>query len=274
MAKIRRIDNKKLAPVSRRKPYVLYVALAVLSVSVMLELFSSNFKQFLSNGIGFLMLLGSTWLISQGLSQKADYSSATITKAPNVHYLMMGALALGLSISFLSFFGDMGLLRSLFLGLLGVAGSLMYYGNDPKDDKTSSVQGISADLVIKTISEANEKIDYIESESSKIDDARLSASVKQAVSKAKEILKTIEEDPKDIRVSRKFLIVYIDGVKNVVDSYNQMDTEDIDEQTKDKIYQLFEDVEKRFDKELDRLKSNNQFDLDVHIDTLKEQIKN
>jgi len=33
------------------------------------------------------------------------------------------------------------------------------------------------------------------------------------------------------------------------------------------------DVEKRFQKELVRLRANNQFDLDVNIDTLKEQIK-
>jgi len=32
-------------------------------------------------------------------------------------------------------------------------------------------------------------------------------------------------------------------------------------------------VEERFDKELKRLKENNAFDLDVHIDVLKEQIK-
>jgi hypothetical protein len=34
-----------------------------------------------------------------------------------------------------------------------------------------------------------------------------------------------------------------------------------------------DEVEVRFNKELQRLKANNQFDLDVNIDTLKEQIK-
>ncbi len=274
MAKIKRIDTRKLDRASKRKPYLLYVALAVLSVSVVIELFSSNFKQFILNGIGFLMLFGSTWLVSQGLSQADVYRNTTIAKAPRVHYLMIGALALGFSILFLSFSGEIGFVKSLLLGLIGVAGSLMYYGNDPKSDKISNIEGISADLVIKTISEANEKIEYIENESAKISDISLLSSIQKATSKAKEILQVIEEDPKDIRVARKFLIVYIDGVKNVVDSYNQMGDKDVNEETKDKIYKLFDDVEHRFDRELDRLRSNNQFDLDVHIDTLKEQIKN
>ena len=44
--------------------------------------------------------------------------------------------------------------------------------------------------------------------------------------------------------------------------------------SKEKLYTLMEDLDTRFDKELERLKNNNQFDLDVHIDVLKEQIKN
>jgi hypothetical protein len=34
-----------------------------------------------------------------------------------------------------------------------------------------------------------------------------------------------------------------------------------------------DEVEDKLDKELIRLKQNNAFDLDVHIDVLKEQIK-
>ncbi len=94
------------------------------------------------------------------------------------------------------------------------------------------------------------------------------------MTKAKNILETIQEDPKDIRVARKFLIVYIDGVAKVTDSYVSMDEEDIDSETKERLYRLMEDLDIRFDKELERLKNNNQFDLDVHIDVLKEQIKN
>jgi len=273
MAKVVRIDDDVINPLTTKKPLLLYVSLGILFVSVNLSLFSSNFSAFLSNGIGFLMLLGSTWLISKGAQQKTTYHNTAITKAPNIHYLLMGALALGVTTSFLSFFNDKGFLVSLFVGTLATVGSLLYYGNDPKRDKTSTIQGISTDLVIDTINEANTKIDSIETGIKKINDPKLSASLNNATVKARQIVKTIEKDPKDIRVSRKFLIIYVDGVKNIVESYNQMDSKDINEETRQKLYTLFQEVDTRFEKELQRLKNNNQFDLDVHIDTLKEQIK-
>ena len=56
-------------------------------------------------------------------------------------------------------------------------------------------------------------------------------------------------------------------------SYNTVEMEHIDPQTRIKLLELMDDVEKRFEKEYERLKANNLFDLDVNIDTLKEQIK-
>jgi len=95
-----------------------------------------------------------------------------------------------------------------------------------------------------------------------------------ATDKAYEILNNIEADPKDLRVARKFIIVYIDGVKKVTNSYTSMKEDEITSETKERFSMLLSDVEKKFDKEILRLKSNNQFDLDVQIDVLQEQIKN
>jgi hypothetical protein len=53
-----------------------------------------------------------------------------------------------------------------------------------------------------------------------------------------------------------------------------MNENEITNETKEKFSMLLSDVEKKFDKEILRLKQNNQFDLDVHIDVLQKQIKN
>ncbi len=87
------------------------------------------------------------------------------------------------------------------------------------------------------------------------------------------ILNALVDDPKDIRVARKFLVVYLDGVSDVIGSYNNVEEEHITFETRERLLELMADVEKRFQKELVRLRANNQFDLDVNIDTLKEQIK-
>jgi len=129
-------------------------------------------------------------------------------------------------------------------------------------------------MVLETFGEAQEKLATIEIETQKIEDIELKKKIEVAIEKAKDILDTIAQDPKDIRVARKFLIVYIDGVAKVTKSYTAIDESEIDLSTRERLLSLMDEVEIRFDKEMQRLKSNNKFDLDVNIDVLKEQIKN
>jgi len=152
---------------------------------------------------------------------------------------------------------------------------VLHYGLDPRTDKLENIGDVSAELVLKTLSDAKAKISGIESHiNQELKDLELKEKLKLAVKKAEHIVETIKEDPKDIRVSRKFLLVYLDGLEKVTDSYIALDEKDIKEETKAKLHQLLDDVEFRFDKELIRLKKNNQFDLDVNIDVLQQQIKN
>jgi hypothetical protein len=67
-------------------------------------------------------------------------------------------------------------------------------------------------------------------------------------------------------------MVYLDGIKDIITSYTQLKSDDISDETYTRLEELFDDIQAKFDKELDRLNNNNQFDLDVNIDTLKRQI--
>jgi len=69
-------------------------------------------------------------------------------------------------------------------------------------------------------------------------------------------------------------MVYLDGIKDVLVSYKELDSKDITDETYIRLEELFDEIQNKFDSELDRLKKNNQFDLDVNIDTLKTQINN
>jgi len=181
---------------------------------------------------------------------------------------------LGISTFFTAFVpGEEPLAKSLFLAIVSTIGYYLYYGFDPKKDKLENLGDVSASFVLETINEAKEKLSSIETNSSKIKDIPLQKKITTALTKAKHILKTIQEDPKDIRVARKFLIVYIDGIAKVTQSYVELNETDITTDTKERLHTLMDEVEEKLDKELIRLKQNNAFDLDVHIDVLKEQIK-
>ena len=117
-------------------------------------------------------------------------------------------------------------------------------------------------------------MEKIEKDAEKIEDRELKIKIDRAMDRAGTILDAIAEDPKDMRLARKFLVVYLDGVKQVCEKYLAVDASQIDDTTHARLYTLLDEVQTRFDKELERLRANDRFDLDVQIDALREQIKN
>ena len=267
--------NPTTTKTSLVKGTLLYVFLVPLFISIILALLQTNIQAFVLNGIAFVLFLVTAKVASKGFEQEAKYLDSTLTKAPKLPLKTIAGAFLGGSTLFTAWLpGNEPFLTSLFLGGIATLGFYMFYGLDPKKDKLENLGNISAEFVLETINEANEKLKVIETHKEQIADTVLSGKLDSAVSKAKNILETIQNDPKDIRVARKFLIVYLDGVAKVTDSYVGLDEEDVTADTKVKLYGLMKDLDIKFDQELDRLKNNNQFDLDVHIDVLKEQIKN
>jgi len=258
-----------------KKGILLYLFLIPLFIAVVLALLQTNIQAFLLNSLAFVLFFTTAKLSSKGFAQEFEYLHSTLTKAPKIPYKTISAFMLGGSTFFTAWVaGHKSFVSALFLGTIATLGYYLYYGFDPKKDKLNNLGDISAEFVLETIGEAKTKLSNIEKHMDQIEDTFLYEKLNIALKKANNILETIQEDPKDIRVARKFLIVYIDGVAKVTNSYVSMDEEDIHSETKEKLYALMGDLDIRFDKELERLKNNNQFDLDVHIDVLKEQIKN
>jgi len=265
------IEKKKV-----KKDILLYIFLIPLVLTILLALVKRDIPSFGLNLVAFLLFYGTAKLNSLGLTNEFKYHKESFTKAPKKPFKTMAALLLGVSTLFTtSFAGGESLLSGVFLGVVAMVGYLLYYGLDPRTDKLENIGDVSAELVLKTLADARAKLSGIESHIAKdFKDLELKEKLSLAIKKAEHIIQTIQEDPKDIRVSRKFLLVYLDGLEKVTDSYTAMDEENIKDETKEKLHQLLNDIEIRFEKELERLEKNNQFDLDVNIDVLQQQIKN
>jgi len=277
MSKATRYDPTKSGkrPFKLKKGNFLYIFLAPLFLAVILALMARNIPAFVLNAIAFGLFFITAKLNTLGLTKEYEYHTTTLTKAPSVPYKMVTAGMLGISTLYTaSIAGGEPLLTGFFLGAIATAGYFLYYGFDPRVDKLDNIGDISAAFVIETLAEARGKLASVEENMRLIKEPKVHGKLRIATDKAYEILNNIEADPKDLRVARKFIIVYIDGVKKVTESYTSMKEDEITSDTKEKFSMLLSDVEKKFDKEIIRLKKNNQFDLDVHMDVLQEQIKN
>jgi len=259
-----------------KKGILLYIFLIPLSLAVLLALVARDIPAFALNLVALLLFYVTAKLNTLGLANEFKYHKEKLTKAPKRPFKTMSTLLLGISTLFAaSIAGGVSLFSGIFLAVVAMVGYLLHYGVDPRTDKLENIGDVSAELVLKTLADARAKLSGIESHIEKdFKDLELKEKLSLATKKAEHIIQTIQEDPKDIRVARKFLLVYLDGLEKVTNSYTAMDEADIKGETKEKLHELLNDVEIRFDKELKRLQKNNEFDLDVNIDVLHQQIKN
>ncbi|MEA3434283.1 MAG: 5-bromo-4-chloroindolyl phosphate hydrolysis family protein [Campylobacterota bacterium] len=273
MAKVKRYDP---APVQwkRKRGWLFYLFLIPIFFSVIFALFALNIKALLLNVLAFVMMYGTFFVAKKGFEQEDIYNEKKLTKAPKTPFKQIAAIMLAITTFYLAYIaGNYTLFNSLFLSAISIVGFWLYYGFDPRKDKLKDFGDISSELILKTLNDTTDKINLIKKDADKIGDRVLSDKVHLAIKKADNIFDALVDDPKDIRVARKFLVVYLDGIADVIGSYTEVEEEHISEKTRGRLLELMKDVEKRFEKELMRLKANNLFDLDVNIDTLKEQIK-
>ncbi len=274
MSKAKRYNPKKTDASIIKKGFLLYLFLIPLFLSVIIALFGTNYMAFLLNIIAFLLFFGVIILSKIGFAQEMDYNKAKLTKAPKIPYKQISSYLLGISTMFSAYIaGKVGLFDSIIMSIVAIIGYWLYYGFDPQKDKLDNFGDISADIVLETLQEAQDKISQIKKDIDNISDTLLKNKINKALERADIILVAITEKPQDVRKARKFLIVYIDGIANVTSSYNNLDENDISKDTRNRLLELMEDVEVKFESEFKRLKENSQFDLDVNIDVLKEQIK-
>ncbi len=272
MAKIKKMKIKRVKKPS--KATVIYIFLIPLFVSTIKELFANNYSLFLLKLIGFGLIFGSIKLIDKGLLNEFNYNNSNLALAPKIKYKLFGSIALTIALLFIVFTtSNLTLINGVFSAVLGGVGAYIYYGKDPSVDKLPKDKSANYKKIIESLNEAKEKLKKIENSNQNIEDKNLKSAIDKTLRKAHDILNTIEQDPKDISIVRKFMVVYLDGVKDVISKYNSIDKEVLDSSYKERLISLLDDATKRFDKELERLKSNDLFDLDVQIDALKEQLK-
>ena len=273
MSKAKRY-NPQTTFIPQFRGILLYLFLIPLFLAVIVSLAGLEIGAFVTNLIFFGIFLAVATLSKKGSIQESIYNEATLTKAPKIRYKTIAAITLGLATMLCSFVcGKQDFFVSIFLGGVAFGGYWLYYDLDQTKDKLPNLGNISAQMVIEVLEDAKEKLSTIQKQIGSIKESTLHSQLKTATTKAYAIIDAIETSPQRLRDARKFLIVYIDGIAKVLDAYTKIDPQQINADTNERLSTLTKDLETTFDKELVRLESDHHFDLQVHIEALKEKIK-
>ncbi len=257
------------------KGLMLFIVPFPVLIAAIMDLMQGNLSGTVVNAAAFVGFMISASIARLGFKNEGKYYERSIARAPSTPYKTIAAIFLSITTGLTSWLsiGD-NILISILVGITVFIGFYLYYGLDPRKDKSGNIRlGVTTEEVIQALEDAEVRIDAIESARKHISNLDLNAQLKRITDKARGILKTIEEDPKDLDRSRKFLKVYLDGAKKVTEGYAKAKDVEQEVELSTNFANVLDSIEKTFDKQQEELKKNNHFDLDVQIEVLKTQLK-
>jgi 5-bromo-4-chloroindolyl phosphate hydrolysis protein len=246
---------------------VLFAAIAALS--------GGNLSGLLGNAAGYGLFLAGALLLRRGLLSEAEYARRRVAKAPwPLKTLGSGIIALATGVTAWLGAGQNPLIAVAF-GLAALLGCYLTYGFDPRAAKRfTDRDGVdTTDRVLEALTQAEQGIAAIEQATRDIRNAELNNRLRRITALARQILKLLEEDPRDLRRARKFLNVYLDGAKQVTEGYAKTHARVSTPELEDNFRRVLSTIEEVFQEQQQKLLETDVTDLDVQIEVLTTQLK-
>ena len=89
---------------------------------------------------------------------------------------------------------------------------------------------------------------------------------------ARDLFRTVEEDPRDLTSARKYLSVYLQGARDATIAFADLYGRTGDDQAKADYLALLDDLEGNFAARTQKLLADDRTDLTIEIDVLRDRL--
>ena len=86
------------------------------------------------------------------------------------------------------------------------------------------------------------------------------------------MIRTVEEDPRDLTAARKYLVVYLRGAHDATVKFADLYARNQDAQARDDYLALLDDLDQNFAARTAKSLLDDRSDLNVEIDVLRERL--
>ena len=190
--------------------------------AAILSLIKGNLPGLIANTIAYALFLYGALLARRGLYSEAEYLRRKIAFAPRYPFKTLGAVIIAVATGITATFAaSYSTAIGICFGLGALLGCYLVYGFDPRAAKrVTDRYGLDAtDQVVQALESAEKTIVAIEQARRDMRNAELRSRLERITTLARQILKLLEEDPRDLRRARKFLTVYLEGAQQVTAGY-------------------------------------------------------
>lgn len=223
-------------------------------------------------GAGFLLL--GAWLLRGGLTAEAEYNARKVARRPGFPRKTAAALLAGLGVAAGAFSNDPGVVAPVIFGIAATALHLGAFGVDPMRNKgMEGIDTFQQDRVARVVDEAERHLGAMRDAIRRSGDRQMIARVERFESTARELFRTVEEDPRDLTGARKYLGVYLMGARDATVKFADVYARTQDKQARADYEALLDDLEKNFAARTRKMLLDDRSDLTVEIEVLRDRLQ-
>ncbi|MDC0738636.1 5-bromo-4-chloroindolyl phosphate hydrolysis family protein [Cognatishimia sp. SS12] len=221
--------------------------------------------------LGLLIL--AAWLTREGLLAQEAFEARKVARRPSVPRKMLGSALTGLGLGMAGLAG-FGAIEAAIFAVLGAALHSMSFGLDPLRNKgTEGVDMYQTDRVARAVEEAEKHITAMQDAIKRSGDRMMQRRVEQFVATARELFRGVENDPRDLTAARKYLTVYLKGARDATIKFADVYSRNQSDEARVSYAALLDDLEQNFAARTGKLLENDNTDLSIEIDVLRERLQ-
>ncbi len=223
----------------------------------------------------FGVLILAAWLLRDGLQAEDAYNARKVAKPPAIPRKIFASVLTGLGVWMAAYGGaGLDLISSLVYAAAASAAHSFSFGIDPLRKKgMEGFDSFETERVTKAIEKAEKLLSETVTASHRIKDRALEARIESLARTARDMFRTIEEDPRDLTRARKFIGVYLKGARDATIKFANLYTKNRDQDARLKYENLLNDLEKNFSAHRETLLLDDRSDLDIEIEVLQDRLK-
>ncbi|WP_333713462.1 5-bromo-4-chloroindolyl phosphate hydrolysis family protein [Yoonia sp.] len=224
--------------------------------------------------IGGAVLTLAAWMLQQGLEAEAAYDARKVARRPAVPRKMLASALTGIGVAIAAYTGDSGIGGSVLYGIAALVLHVATFGIDPMANKgMEGVDAFQQDRVARVVDEAEAYLTTMKSQIDALNDRRLSERVADFQTIARRMIRTVEEDPRDLTGARKFLGVYLMGARDATVKFVDLYRRTKDADARASYEALLDDLQKNFAARTERMMLDDRSDMDIEINVLRDRLQ-
>jgi len=214
------------------------------------------------------------WLLRDGLRAEAAYHARKIARRPALPRKLGAALYAGIGIGLAAFKVETGLIAPVLFAGLTVALHIAAFGIDPMANKgMEDLDTFQQDRVARVVDEAESHLSAMTNAIRRASDQHMARKLEQFQEIARALIRTVEEDPRDLTAARKYLGIYLLGARDATSKFADIYSRTQDHQARMDYGQLLDDLSSGFAQKTQKLLTDDRSDLTVEIDVLRDRLQ-